>query len=244
MALIFRASNQHSVIRNGFFGHNFGVYNIKSMLFTTLWTVLSIAVVLAILYTAERESRRKHLHPELTRKFVHVTVGTFVAFWPFYLSWRIIAGLSLLFFIMVAISMRFEILRSIHTVQRTTKGELLFALAIGVLVLAATNKWVFMAGMLNLALGDGMAALVGILKGEGNEYKVFGHTKSKAGTLAFLATSFGISIIYIIFSPAGFSLTALIIVPIIAALTENVAVNGTDNLAIPVLVALILSGSL
>ena len=89
-----------------------------------------------------------------------------------------------------------------------------------------------------------MAAMVGILKGEGNEYKVFGHTKSKAGTLAFLVTSFAISIVYAIFSPAGFGFTTLFIVPIIAALTENVAVNGTDNLAIPVLVALILSGSL
>jgi dolichol kinase len=214
------------------------------MFLSILWTLLSLAVIVLILYFAERGSRAKHLHPELTRKFVHVTVGTFVAFWPFFLSWRIIASLSLLFFIAIAISMRLEILRSIHSVQRTTKGELLFALAIGVLALIATNKWVFMAGMLNLALGDGMAALVGILKGEGNEYKVFGHTKSRAGTLAFLVTSFCISIIYLLFSGSGFSFTTLLLVPVIAAATENLAVNGTDNLAIPVIVALLLSNSL
>jgi phytol kinase len=213
------------------------------MIFTALWTLLSLATIGLILYLAERGSRAKHLHPELTRKFVHVTVGTFVAFWPFYLSWRIIASLSLLFFIVIALSMRYGIFRSIHTVRRTTKGELLFALAIGLLALLATNKWVFMASMLNLALGDGIAALVGILKGEGNEYKVFGHTKSRAGTIAFLVTSFIISIIYITFSGAGFSLTTLFVVPIIAALTENLAINGTDNLAIPILVALALSNS-
>jgi dolichol kinase len=214
------------------------------MILSILWTVLSLLVILGILYFAERGSRAKHLHPELTRKFVHVTVGTFVAFWPFYLSWRIIATLSLVFFVIIAISMRYDILRSIHAVRRTTKGELLFALAIGVLALLATNKWVFMASMLNLALGDGMAALVGIMKGEGNEYKVFGHTKSRAGTLAFIVTSFVISVIYLIFSHSGFSLTTLIVVPIVAALTENLAINGTDNLAIPVMVALILSNSL
>jgi phytol kinase len=214
------------------------------MIFNILWTLLSLAVIALILYLAERGSRVKHLHPELTRKFVHVTVGSFVAFWPFYLSYRTIAWLSLLFFVVIAVSMRFEILHSIHAVQRTTKGELLFALAIGVIALLATNKWVFMASMLNLALGDGVAALVGILKGEGNEYKVFGHTKSRAGTLAFLVTSFIISIIYLLFSGAGFSLTTLIVVPICAALTENVAINGTDNLAIPVIVALFLSNSL
>jgi phytol kinase len=214
------------------------------MILTALQIVLSLAAVGVILYFAERGSRAKHLHPELTRKFVHVTVGTFVAFWPFYLTYRTIAWLSLLFFLVIAVSMRFEILRSIHAVQRTTKGELLFALSIGVVALLATNKWVFMASMLNLALGDGIAALVGILKGEGNEYKVFGHTKSRAGTLAFLITSVVISIIYMLFSGAGFSFTTLLILPLIAALTENIAINGTDNLAIPVIVALILSNSL
>lgn len=219
------------------------MYN-TGMILSILWTLLSVAFVLGILYAAERGSRARHLHPELTRKFVHVTVGTFVAFWPFYLSWRIIAALSLIFFIVIALSMRFEILRSIHAVQRTTKGELLFALAIGVLVLASTNKWVFMAAMLNLAIADGMAALVGILKGEGNEYKVFGHTKSRAGTIAFLATSFAISVAYTIFAHAPVSFTTLVVIPVIAALAENVAINGTDNFAIPVLVALILSGSI
>lgn len=214
------------------------------MLLTILWTLLSLAGVMLILYFAERGSRAKHLHPELTRKFVHVTVGTFVAFWPFYLPWRVIAGISLLFFIIIVVSMRFEILHSIHAVQRTTKGELLFALAIGVLALLATNKWVFMASMLNLSLGDGIAALVGILKGEGNEYKILGHTKSKAGTIAFLTTSFVVSIVYLLFSGAGFSLVTLFIVPIAAAITENVAINGTDNLAIPVVVALFLTNSL
>ncbi len=214
------------------------------MILTTLWIVLSLGAISLILYWAERGSRAKHLHPELTRKFVHVLVGTFIAFWPFYLSWQVIAGLSLLFFIMIAVSMKMEILHSIHSVQRTTRGELLFALAIGVLALLATNKWVFMAGMLNLSLGDGIAALVGILKGEGNEYKVFGHTKSKAGTLAFLITSFLISIVYIIFSGSGFSLVTLLLIPIAAAITENIAINGTDNLAIPVVVALFRTNSI
>lgn len=217
---------------------------IHGMILSILWTLLSLGVILLILYFAERGARAKHLHPELTRKFVHVTVGTFIAFWPFYLSWGIITSLSLLFMVIIAISMRYDILHSIHSVQRTTKGELLFALAIGVVALLATNKWVFMACILNLSIADGMAALVGILKGEGNEYKVFGHTKSRAGTTAFFVTSLAISIIYVVFSGAEFSLIALIGVPVLATITENVAINGTDDLAIPVVVALILSNSL
>jgi len=214
------------------------------MILSILWTLLSLGAVFFILYFAERGARARHLHPELTRKFVHVTVGTFVAFWPFYLSWRIIASLSLLFMVAIAVSMRYEILRSIHSVQRTTRGELLFALSIGLIALLATNKWVFMASILNLSLGDGVAALVGILKGEGNEYKIFGHTKSRAGTIAFLVTSLCISIFYVVFSGSGFSWAALLLVPVLAAVTENIAINGTDNLAIPVVVALLLTNSL
>jgi dolichol kinase len=214
------------------------------MILSTLWTLLSVGVVLAILYLAEKGSRAKHLHPELTRKFVHVTVGSFVAFWPFYLSWREIATLSLAFLLVIALSARFDIFRSIHSVKRNTTGEFLFALSIGVVSIISSNKWVFMAAMLNLALADGMAALVGILKGEGNEYKVFGHTKSRAGTTAFLITSFAISIIYLIFSHSHIGITTLVIVPVVATVSENLAINGTDNLVIPVIVALILSGSL
>jgi phytol kinase len=219
------------------------VYN-TGMILSIIWTLLSVAVVFALLYFAERGARAYHLHPELTRKFVHVTVGTFVAFWPLYLSWRDIASLSLLFLLVIAISVKFDIFRSIHSVRRSTTGELLFALSIGVLALLSNNKWVFMAAMLNLALADGMAALIGILRGEHNEYKVFGHTKSRAGTTAFLVTSLCISVLYILVSHTGFGITTLVIVPLVATATENIAVNGTDNLAIPVLVALILSGSL
>lgn len=215
-----------------------------NMILSILWTLLSVGFVLAILYFAEKGSRAKHLHPELTRKFVHVTVGSFVAFWPFYLSWREIATLSLAFLLVIALSARFDIFRSIHSVRRNTVGEFLFALSIGVVSIVSSNKWVFMAAMLNLALADGMAALVGILKGEHNEYKVFGHTKSRAGTTAFLVTSFTISIVYLVFSHSHIGITTLVIVPVVATISENLAIKGTDNLVIPVVVALILSGSL
>jgi dolichol kinase len=214
------------------------------MILSILWTLLTVGFVGFLLYFAEKGSRVKHLHPELTRKFVHVTVGTFVAFWPFYLSWKEIATLSLLFMLIVGLSVRYDIFRSIHSVKRNATGEFLFGLAIGVLAVISGSKWIFMAAMLNLAIADGMAALVGILKGENNEYKVFGHTKSRAGTAAFLVTSFLISIIYMIVSGSPFSLVTIAGVPLVATVSENLAVNGLDNIVIPVVVALILSGSL
>jgi dolichol kinase len=208
-----------------------------------IWTVLSVLIVFCLLVFAEYASRAKRIHAELTRKFVHMSVGTFVAFWPFFLSWGQIKLLSLAFFVVVAVSIKFNIFRSIHAVNRNMVGELLFAMTIGFLTLISGNKWIFMAAMLNLSLADGMAAIIGILKGDSNQYKVFGRTKSRAGTAAFFVTSLLISIFYIAAGPASLTVTVLVIVPLIATLAENVAVHGTDNLVMPLLLALVLTGS-
>lgn len=209
-----------------------------------MWTVLAVLLVFCVLVFAEYVSRAKRIHAELTRKFVHMSVGTFVAFWPFFLTWDQIKLLSIAFFIVVSLSIKFNVFRSIHAVDRNIIGELFFAMVIGILAFISRDKWVFMAAMLNLSLADGMAAIVGILKGQGNQYKIFGRAKSLAGTTAFLVTSTAISIFYVALGPAAAGVTVLAVVPLIATLSENVAVHGTDNLVMPLLLGLVLSGSL
>jgi phytol kinase len=191
--------------------------------------------------SAEYLSRSKQIHAELTRKLVHVAVGTFVAFWPFFLSWREIQVLSLAFFFVVCISIKFNIFSSIHAVKRSITGELLFAVVIGLLALIATNRWVFMAAMLHLSLADGLAAVVGLGWGEKNSYKVLGRVKSVAGSLAFLVTSIAILAAYAILAHSSTSFATFIWLPLVATATENLAVQGTDNLVMPMVIALVLS---
>jgi len=205
--------------------------------------VFTLVCVFAILLVAEHFARRTSMHSELTRKFVHMAVGTFVAFWPFFLSWRQIELLSAGFLIVILLSIKFTIFRSIHTVPRKAIGEILFATVIGFLALISSSEWIFMAAMLHLSLGDGIAAVVGLLWGDGNQYKVFGKIKSMAGTSAFFVTSLLIMICYVVFTDASASIISLAFIPVIATATENLAVNGTDNLIMPVLVALILGGA-
>src|SRR6185369_14661849 len=98
-----------------------------------MWTVVAIAVIFVIVIFAEYLSRVKGVHSELTRKLVHILVGIFVAFWPFFLSWGQIKFLSLMFFVAVLASMKLGIFNSIHGISRRSMGELLFALVIGLL---------------------------------------------------------------------------------------------------------------
>ncbi|HJQ08401.1 MAG TPA: hypothetical protein VJ836_02860 [Candidatus Saccharimonadales bacterium] len=208
-----------------------------------MWTIAVAFVVLLILIMAEYLSRYKGVHSELTRKLVHILVGIFVAFWPFFLSWRQIQMMSVAFLIVVAVSVKFDIFRSIHAVSRNVMGEVLFALVIGVLAFIVTEPWIFTAAMLHLSLADGLAAIVGLLYGDNNKYTVFGRTKSVAGSLAFFFTSLLIMVCYAVFSGEQPSAVAMVGLPVAATIAENVAVEGTDNMVIPLLVALTLTSA-
>lgn len=205
--------------------------------------ILTLIAVGFVLLIAEYIARNTTTHPELTRKFVHMCVGTFVAFWPMFLSWREIELLSGAFLIVMLVSIRISAFKAIHTTPKRAIGEISFAVVIGLLAMLSSNKWIFMAAMLNLSIGDAMAAIAGLLWGESNTYKVFGKTKSIIGTSAFFVVSVMIMMLYVHFSPDTAGFVTLFVVPILATLTENVAVNGSDNLIMPLLIALILGGT-
>ncbi len=209
-----------------------------------MWTIAAVAVVFFILLFSEYLSRYKGVHSELTRKIVHVLVGVFVAFWPFFLSWRQIQLLGVLFLLAVLVSIKLNIFNSIHAVKRNTMGEVLFALIISVLGFVTSDAWIFAAAMLHLSLADGLAAVVGLAYGEHNSYRILGRTKSLAGSLAFFFTSIAIMIWYVSFSGTEPSVISVLVLPVVATIAENLSGEGTDNLVIPLLVALVLSSSL
>jgi phytol kinase len=208
-----------------------------------MWTLVAVAVVFLILVFAEYLSRYKGVHSELTRKIVHVFVGMFVAFWPFFLSWRQIQVLSLLFLAVVLLSIKLSIFNSIHAVSRNKMGEVLFAIVIGMLAFISTNEWIFAAAMLHLSLADGLAAVVGLAYGEHNSYRILGRTKSLAGSLAFFFASISIMIWYVAFSGVAASAVLLLWLPVVGTIAENLSGEGTDNLVIPLLVSLVLTSS-
>ena len=202
-----------------------------------LLTVLAVFLVLCV---SELLWRLLHVHPEYMRKFVHISVGSFVAFWPLFLSRNQIVGLSVAFVAVVSLSQYFHVFKAIHSVQRPTAGEVFFAASVGILAYAANNGWVYLAALLHMSLADGMAAIIGTKFGRRTQYHVFGARKSLVGTVTFLILSLAILDGYALFTPAPFSLWFL---PLAAAVTviENAGVRGLDNLLVPLLVALSLN---
>jgi phytol kinase len=206
-----------------------------------MYLILSVFAVFVVLLINEVGWRKGWLHGELKRKFVHVIVGSFVAFWPFFLSWTEIRLLSVAFLLVVLISERLRLFKAIHSVQRPSYGEICFALIVGVLTLVTQSKAVYAAALLQMSLADGFAALVGVRFGKSNSYKVFGHTKSVAGTLTFLAVSCVLLLGYGLFSSHSLPVALAFSGSIIAGVIENLAPLGLDNLLVPLFIGLLLS---
>lgn len=201
--------------------------------------LLTLIIVALLLVVNELWWRKQKKHSELSRKFVHITVGSFVAFWPYFLSWDTIRLLSLAFLLVVGLSKYFGIFKAIHSVTRPTWGEVYFALAVGLVTLVTNRPAVYAVALLQMSLADGLAAVVGTKYGRGNEYKVIGMEKSLAGSSTFLITSYVLLLSLAVFS-VPVSIIACLGIAIVATAAENVAGVGLDNLVVPLLVASLL----
>lgn len=209
-----------------------------------VYGLLSLVAIYFLIKLAEKLRRDHKLKPEVTRKFVHISVGTFVAFWPFFMSNWIIFIICFAFIGVVVLSRLLGWFDSIHAVERKTWGDILFPLGIAMTLLVANNKYIFMVAMLHLALADGIAALVGEKWGHKTIYRVNGYKKTLVGNLAFFATSIAIMLAVAYVGNFGFShlnIVGLIAVPIIATILETIAIGGMDNLVVPVILAFILN---
>jgi phytol kinase len=202
--------------------------------------VFTVLVVFVLLSLNELWWRKHPVHSELSRKFIHVTVGSFVAFWPYFLSWRQIQILSIAFLLVVVASKYLHVFQAIRSVQRPTWGEVFFAVAVGAITLITHDKAIYAASLLQMSLADGMAAVIGTRYGNRQKYLVFGYAKSVLGTLTFFIISLLILIGFSHYSHAQLGLTAIVGIGAAASVIENLAIRGLDNLLVPLAVALLL----
>lgn len=205
--------------------------------------LLTVLVVLIVLLANEFWYRLRKPNDELSRKFVHITIGSFVAFWPFFLTWNQIVFLSAAFLVVVLVSKYLKLFQAIHSVQRPTWGEVFFAIAVGAIALATHDKWIYTASLLVMSLADGLAAVIGTNYGGKFRYSIFGHPKTLLGTFTFFAIS---AILLYFINPhlaTQISIVWILGIAALAAITENIGIAGIDNLAVPLLIAVLLSNA-
>lgn len=199
--------------------------------------------VLLILGISEILWRKKKLRQEYHRKFVHMGVGLFVAFWPWLISWRAIQLIGLAMAIVVVVDREVRFFKIDRRITRQTFGDLFFALAISLSALLTTNKYFFMIAILHVAVADGLAAIIGQKYGRKWRYKVFGETRSVVGTMAFWLSSLiilGIGLLFVLQPDIYTYAVLLLALPPILSVLENMSILGLDNVVVSMAVLAIL----
>lgn len=209
-----------------------------------LAVIACLAGLFVLLVITEILGERKILKGEYLRKFFHITAVSFIAFWPWLISWSDIKLLALVIVFVMLAGRHLGLLSYHGRVKRITYGDIFLAIAILICAFIAHNKVFFAIAILEIALADGLAAVAGLSYGKRWSYKVFGYTKSVIGTMVFWIVSIeiltaGMLAAHDVFSYGDYYYLLLFMPPVLTIM-ENLAVLGIDNLIIPLLTIAIL----
>ncbi|MEO1341938.1 MAG: diacylglycerol/polyprenol kinase family protein [Cyanobacteria bacterium J06635_13] len=195
---------------------------------------LYLIILVAI---AEALSRLLPDDPELTRKVVHIGSGNVILLaWWFDISRSVIVGAAIIAAAIAITSYIIPILPSIESVGRQSFGTLFYAISMGVL---SAYFWrdtpqYAVIGILTMAWGDGMAAIIGQRFGK-HKYHLGETTKSWEGSGAMAAAAFLVTSATLL-TVEGSSLqawTIAVVVALVATVCEAFSKLGVDNLTVP-----------
>ncbi|HAC65086.1 MAG TPA: phosphatidate cytidylyltransferase [Cyanothece sp. UBA12306] len=191
-----------------------------------------------IIALSEIINRLTGIGAEFTRKIVHIGSGNVILIaWWFQLSSWVLISASLIASIVAIISYFLPILPSINSVGRKSLGTFFYAVSIGVL---AILFWQFnqpqyaVMGVLVMAWGDGMAAIIGQNFGQ-HPYQIWGINKSLEGSLTMMGISFMIIVLILLSMGESVGLAACFALVIAITITGLEAFSkwGIDNLTVP-----------
>lgn len=189
--------------------------------------------------------RKKGWSNEVSRKLVHSIHGLLLAIWPFYIGFGWVIALELMLIIALFVARRLKLFAWMWKVGRKSWGDYLFPVGVIITALLTQSEWLFAIAILNLALADAIAALVGKILGKrAYAYKVFGNTKSIAGSAAFFLASVVITLSLLIVNPDPFAtpiMLAAISLAVVLTAVENAGVFGWDNVTLPVTAIVLLN---
>ena len=198
---------------------------------------LVFAYLVVLVTIAEVLSRSITDDPELTRKVVHIGSGNVILLaWWLNISTSVIVSAAIIAAAIALTSYFTPILPSINSVGRRSLGTLFYAISIGIL---AASFWsdtpqYTAIGILVMAWGDGMAAIIGQRFGK-HSYQVLKITKSWEGSFAMAIVSFIVtnSILLLVQGNTWQTWLTSLIVAIAATSLEAFSKLGIDNLTVP-----------
>ena len=175
--------------------------------------------------------------PELTRKIVHIGSGNVILLaWWLNISTQLIVSAAVIAAAIAITSYIVPILPSIESVGRKSFGTLFYAISMGVLAACfwSDTPQYAVIGILVMAWGDGMAAIIGQRFGK-HIYRIGNISKSWEGSLAMAISSLIVTA-SILLAIEGNSWQIWLVstaVAAIATILEAFSKLGIDNLTVP-----------
>ncbi len=219
-----------------------------------LGLIFSYVYAFALLLILEAIRRWRKLPTDFTRKFVHIGAGMWI--WVILLlfdHWWFAIIPTGTFIIFNAIFLRYRIFSAMDPKEGATAGTVYFAFSCTLLLALFHTNWelgfprgyeyLAMAGIMAMTWGDAAAAIIGKRFGT-HTFRVTGSSKRTIeGSIAcFVATFIAVAITLAILSPRSLSLLLIsaLAAAIVATLLEAYSPAGTDNVTVPIGVALAL----
>ena len=177
---------------------------------------------------------------ELSRKVIHIGTGAVVPLaWFFAIPSVIAIPCAAVITLIIAINHQWRFIAAIEDIDRNSYGTIAYGLAITILLVLfwPDRPDAVTAGVLVMALGDGLAGLIGRqLKTQ--QWIILEQTKSIGGTTTMAVVS--MLVLLILSNITNQVISAPIAMTIASAATglEQISVRGIDNLTVPLAVGL------
>ena len=180
---------------------------------------------------------------ELSRKIVHIGTGAVVPLaWFFEIPFVVALPVAAVITVVTTINHQWRFIPAVEDVDRNSYGTIAYGIAITTLLLLfwPTRADAVSAGVLVMALGDGLAGLVG-RNVASPKWVLFGQTKSSVGTMTMAVVSGLVLIGLARWSGADLSLPAALSMVAMATGLEQLSWSGLDNLSVPLSVGVLWS---
>ena len=180
---------------------------------------------------------------ELSRKIVHIGTGAVVPLaWFFEIPSVVALPVAAVITVVTTINHQWRFIPAVEDVDRNSYGTIAYGIAITTLLLLfwPTRADAVSAGVLVMALGDGLAGLIG-RNVASPKWVLFGQTKSSVGTMTMAVVSGLVLIGLARWSGADLSLPAALGMVAMATGLEQLSWRGLDNLSVPLSVGVLWS---
>ena len=180
---------------------------------------------------------------ELSRKIVHIGTGAVVPLaWFFEIPFVVALPVAAVITIVTTMNHQWRFIPAVEDVDRNSYGTIAYGIAITTLLLLfwPTRADAVSAGVLVMALGDGLAGLIG-RNVASPKWVLFGQTKSSVGTMTMAVVSGLVLIGLARWSGADLSLPAALGMVAMATGLEQLSWRGLDNLSVPLSVGVLWS---